>query len=89
MILHSDPVLVADLQAGTSPLVVQRALLGVAQNLLGLLQLLENPFGLLIAAIFVRMIFHRQHLISKQRRILSVVKSERKICLLPSPCTRR
>lgn len=66
MLLHSHPVLVADLQAGISPLVVELTLLRIAQNLFSLLQLLEFLLSFLIAAVLIRMIFHRQHLIEKR-----------------------
>lgn len=66
MLLHSHPVLVAYLQAGIPPFVVELALLGIAQSLLGLLQLLEYYLRFLIAVVLVGMIFHRQNLITRQ-----------------------
>jgi hypothetical protein len=46
--------------AGMAVLVVDGALLGLAENLVSLLGFLEFLFGVLVTRIAVRMVFHRQ-----------------------------
>lgn len=58
MFFHSDPILVAYLQSGVSPLVIKLTLLDITQNLFGLLHLLEFLLGIFVTAVFVGVIFH-------------------------------